>query len=597
MSIKRLFDVARYAAEKFPREDMFATKYNGEWKKLSSSEYLNLGNQVSRGLLRLGIQPGDKIALITSASRNEWAVMDYGILQIGGVTVPVYPTISKEDYEFIFNLAEVKYCFVSDKALLDKVEAIKENISTLKGIFTFDDIDGAASWKEILDLGMDDSSQSEVEDISNTINEDDLATIIFTSGTTGKPKGVCLTHRNIVSNAKASDNRIPRKRGLDYKDARILSFLPICHIFERMLFYLFQMNGMGIYFAESIDKMADNMKEVKPHYMTVVPRVLEKVYDKIYEKGVTAGGVKSKIFLWALGVNKAKTEIRKPSGFKELLADRLVFSKWREGLGGNIVTLVSGSAALSERLNKMFQNAGIPILEGYGLTETSPVISVNSFDRMKIGTVGPVLENLDVKIQDDGEITVKGPSVFKTYYKNEELTKDAFTPDGYFKTGDIGHIDSEGFLKITDRKKEMFKTSGGKYVAPQTIENMAKASKFIEQIMVVGEGEKMPTAFVQPDFNFAKHWAERKQLNIGTTPEEMAKSPDLKARIEKEIDYLNTKLGNWEQIKKIELTPEVWSIDNGMLTPTLKLKRKAIKEHYIDLYNKMYGHDEDEAKA
>lgn len=595
MSIKRLFDVARNVAEKFPREDMFATKHNGEWNKLSSSEFLNLGNQVSRGLLKLGIQPGDKIAMITSATRNEWAVMDYGILQIGGVTVPVYPTISKEDYEYIFSLSEVKYCFVSDKAILGKVEAIKENISTLKGIFTFDDIDDAASWKEILDLGSDDTNQSEVEDISNTINEDDVATIIFTSGTTGKPKGVCLSHRNIVSNAQACIGRIPRKHGLDYKDTRVLSFLPICHIFERMLFYLFQMNGLGIYFAESIDKMADNMKEVQPHYMTVVPRVLEKVYDKIYDKGVNAGGLKSKIFLWALGINKAKTTIRKPSGMKELLADRLVFSKWREGLGGNIITLVSGSAALSERLNKMFQNAGIPILEGYGLTETSPVISVNSFERMKIGTVGPVLENLDVKIQDDGEITVKGPSVFSNYYKNEKLTKDAFTEDGYFKTGDIGHIDSEGFLKITDRKKEMFKTSGGKYVAPQTIENMAKASKFIEQIMVVGEGEKMPTAFVQPDFNFAKNWAARKQLNIGSTPGEIAKSPELKARIEKEIDYLNTKLGHWEQVKKIELTPEVWSIENGMLTPTLKLKRKVIKERYTDLYNKMYGHNADEA--
>lgn len=282
---------------------------------------------------------------------------------------------------------------------------------------------------------------------------------------------------------------------------------------------------------------------------------------------------------------------KKPSTISEIIADKLVFSKWREGLGGNILTLVSGSAALSERLNKMFWNAGLPILEGYGLTETSPVISVNSFDRMKIGTVGHVLDNLDVKIQEDGEITVKGPSIFKGYFKNEEQTKDAFTEDGYFKTGDIGHIDDEGFLKITDRKKEMFKTSGGKYVAPQVIENMAKASKFIEQIMVVGDGEKMPCALVQPDFNFAKSWAERKHINIGNSTEEMAKSKELKARIEKDIDYLNTKLGNWEQIKKIELTPEVWSIDDGLLTPTLKLKRKAIKEKFIGLYNKMYGHE------
>lgn len=591
MSVRRLFDFAHHAAAKFPKEDMFATKYHGEWQKISSGEYINMANKLSRGILKLGIKPGDKIAMITTATRTEWAVTDLGLLQIGVVTVPVYPTISAEDYEYIFNTAEVKYCFVSDRGLLDKVNAAKPNIPTLQGVFSFDNIEGAANWKEVLDLGEDDASQTEVEDIMKTINPEDLATIIFTSGTTGKPKGVMLTHQNIVSNVLASDHRIPRKRSLDYKETRVLSFLPICHIFERMLFYLFQFNGFSIYFAESIEKMGDNIKEVKPHYMSVVPRLVEKVYDKIYDKGTSAGGLKAKIFLWALGVNKAKTKMGRPSGLKEIIADKLVFSKWRDGLGGELVTLVSGSAALSERLNRMFQNAGIPILEGYGLTETSPVISVNSFDRMKIGTVGHPLDNLDVKIQEDGEITVKGPSVFKGYYKNQEMTAEAFTADGYFKTGDIGHIDSEGFLKITDRKKEMFKTSGGKYVAPQVIENMAKASKFIEQIMVVGDGEKMPTALVQPDFNFAKHWAERHHLKIGTTPEEIAKSKELKDRIEKEIDYLNTKLGSWEQVKRIELTPEVWSIEDGLLTPTLKLKRKAIKEKFIDLYNKMYGYD------
>ncbi len=591
MSIRRLFDFAHHAAAKYPQDVMFATKYHGEWEKISSADYINMANKLSRGILKLGIKPGDKIAMITTATRTEWAVTDLGLLQIGVVTVPVYPTISADDYEYIFNIAEVKYCFVSDKGLLDKVNAAKPNIPSLQGVFTFDNIEGAANWKEVLDLGSDIATQSEVEDISKTINPEDLATIIFTSGTTGKPKGVMLSHHNIVSNVLASDHRIPRKRSLDYKETKVLSFLPICHIFERMLFYLFQFNGFSIYFAESIEKMGDNIKEVKPHYMSVVPRLVEKVYDKIYDKGTSAGGLKAKIFLWALGVNKAKAKIGKPSGLKEIIADKLVFKKWREGLGGELVTLVSGSAALSERLNRLFQNAGIPILEGYGLTETSPVISVNSFDRLKMGTVGHPLDNLDVKIQADGEITVKGPSVFKGYYKNEELTKEAFTEDGYFKTGDIGHIDSEGFLKITDRKKEMFKTSGGKYVAPQVIENLAKASKFIEQIMVVGDGEKMPTALVQPDFNFAQHWAERHHLKIGTTPEEIAKSKELKDRIEKEIDYLNTKLGSWEQVKRIELTPEVWSIEDGLLTPTLKLKRKAIKEKFIDLYNKMYGYE------
>ena len=591
MSIKRLFDFAHNALEKYPQDDMFVTKYHGNWQKTSTKEYINLGNKVSRGLLKLGIKPGDKIALITTATRTEWAVMDLGISQIGAVSVPVYPTISPEDYDFIFNNAEVKYCFVSDRELLDKVLKIKGNVTSLQGIFTFDQVDGAANWKEIIDLGEDEATQVEVDDLSKSINSEDLATIIYTSGTTGKPKGVMLTHQNIVANVLASDPRIPRVKGMDYKDIKVLSFLPICHIFERMLFYLYQYNGYTVYFAESIEKMGDNIKEVQPHIMSVVPRLIEKVYDKIYDKGTSAGGLKSRIFLWALGVNKAKNSIGKPSGLKEMIADKLVFSKWREGLGGNIITLVSGSAALAPRLNKMFQNAGIPILEGYGLTETSPVISVNSFGKIKIGTVGHVLENLDVKIQEDGEITVKGPSVFKGYFKNEEMTKEVFTEDGYFKTGDIGHIDEEGYLHITDRKKEMFKTSGGKYIAPQVIENQAKASKFIEQIMVVGDGEKMPCAFIQPDFNFVQHWAERKGYNIGKTPEEIVKSTELKERIGKEIDYLNTKLGSWEQIKKFELTPEVWSIELGQLTPTLKLKRKAVKERYIKLYNKMYGHD------
>lgn len=592
MSIKRIFDFAHHALQNYSRDDMFVTKYNGKWEKISTSEFVNQGNKISRGLLKLGIQPGDKIALITTATRTEWAIMDLGISQIGAISVPVYPSISSEDYDFIFNNAEVKYCFVSDKELYDKVQKIKGNVASLQGVFTFEQVDGAANWREIIDLGKHDSTQNEVDDLAKSINSEDLATLIYTSGTTGRPKGVMLTHQNIVSNVLASNPRIPRVKGLEYSDIKILSFLPICHIFERMLFYLYQYNGYAIYFAESIDKMGENIKEVQPHIMSVVPRLIEKVYDKIYDKGTSAGGLKSKIFLWALGVNKAKEKIGKPSGLKEIIADKLVFSKWREGLGGNIITLVSGSAALSARLNKMFQNAGIPILEGYGLTETSPVISVNSFGRIKIGTVGHVLDNLDVKIQEDGEITVKGPSVFKGYFKNEEMTKDAFTAEGYFRTGDIGHIDDEGYLHITDRKKEMFKTSGGKYIAPQVIENLAKASKFIEQIMVVGDGEKMPTALIQPDFNFIKNWAERKELNIGTTPEEMVKSPELKERIKKEIDYLNTKLGNWEQIKKFELTPDVWSIELGLLTPTLKLKRKAVKERYIKLYNEMYGHTE-----
>lgn len=588
MKIERLFDIARNYAENFPKADMFATKRNGKWEKISTAEFISLGNKFSRGLLKLGISPGDKISLITSATCTEWAAVDFGALQIGVITVPVYPTISPADYEFIFNDAEIKYCFVSDKKLLQKVEEIKAKVPSLQGIFSFEEVEGAAHWMEIIDLGESEATQNEVEDLSNAIRAEDLATLIYTSGTTGRPKGVMLTHRNIIANIEGCYNITPIRKGLSYKNTRVLSFLPICHIFERMLFYFFQCRGFSFYFAESFDKLGENIKEVKPHYMTVVPRVLEKVYDKIYQKGTANGGLKSKIFHWAIRVAENKKGIGKPRGIKEKLADKLVFKKWREGLGGEIITLVSGSASLSERLNKIYQNAGIPILEGYGLTETSPVVAVNSFDRMKIGTVGPIVKNLDVKIQPDGEISVKGESIFKSYYNNEELTQEAFTEDGYFKTGDIGFIDEEGFLKITDRKKEMFKTSGGKYIAPQIIENLAKSSKFIERIMVVGDGEKMPCAIVQPDFNFAKNWAIIKHYNIGETPEQMSQDPKLKARIEKEIAKINTSLGNWEQIKKIELSPEIWSIEGGELTPTLKLKRKNIKEKYIALYNKLY---------
>lgn len=589
MTYSRIFDIAYHAAKEFPKDNMFVTKYNGKWDKTSSSEFINLGCQFSRGLLKMGIKPGDKIAVITTATRTEWAVVDLGILQIGAISVPVYPTISPADYEYIFNNAEIKFCFVSDKDLYAKVAEVKAKIPSLQGVFSFDQIEGVSNWKEVLDMGTDEATQNEVEDLSKAISPLDLATIIYTSGTTGKPKGVMLSHDNIVSNVIYSTPRIPKGNNFNFKTARALSFLPICHIFERMIFYLYQANGLSIYFAESIDKMGENIKEVKPHYMTVVPRLIEKVYDKIYTKGTEAGGLKAKIFLWALGVNEAKKSIGKPTGLKQKIADKLVFSKWREGLGGEIVTLVSGSAALSERLNLLFQNAGIPILEGYGLTETSPVISVNSFEHLKVGTVGFPLENLKVKIQEDGEITVKGPSVFMGYYKNEQQTKDAFTEDGFFKTGDIGHLDEEGFLKITDRKKEMFKTSGGKYIAPQIIENLCKASKFIEQIMVVGDGEKMPCALVQPDFAFCKSWADLKKIEIGNTPAEMSKSKELKDRIFQEIEKINVGLGHWEQIKKITLTPDVWSIEGGELTPTLKLKRKIVKEKYLDLYNEMYG--------
>jgi len=588
MAVTRTFDFAHQALKNFPKEDAFATKYNDQWVKTSNLEYISQANKISRGLLKLGINPGDKISLISHNNRTEWAIMDVGLSQIGVISVPVYPTISESDYEYIFNDSEIKYCFVSNDEIYNKVKNVQSKVPSLKGIFTFEEVKGAPNWKEILDLGEDDVTQSEVEDLSRGVQSDDIATLIYTSGTTGKPKGVQLTHRNLVENVLYS---VPILKGSKLKvgECKALSFLPLCHVFERMLLYLYQDQGYSIYFAESVEKVGDNLKEVKPHVMTVVPRVIEKVYDKIYATGTSAGGIKSKIFLWALSLVE-NYKLGQNLGLKGWIADKLVFSKWREGVGGNIIVLVSGSASLSVRLNRIFNAAGIPILEGYGLTETSPVISVNRFDNLKFGTVGKPIGNADVKIAEDGEILVKGSSVFSGYYNNEEKSREAFTEDGYFKTGDIGEFDKDGFLKITDRKKEIFKTSGGKYIAPQVIESLATASKFIQNIMVVGEGEKMPTALIQPDFEFIRAWSERKGIKIGPENQDLCDNEEVKNRIAEEIDELNKKLGHWEQIKRFELTPDVWGIENGLLTPTLKLKRKFVKEKYLNLYNKMYDH-------
>ncbi|WP_312195005.1 AMP-dependent synthetase/ligase [Epilithonimonas vandammei] len=583
MEVKRIFDIPYYSKAHFEKDDFVCDKRNGKWEKISTDEYIRITNQLSRALLKYGIKKGDRIALITSNNRVEWCFFDQAALQIGAVTVPIYPSISSEDCVYNLENSGSKICIVSDEKLFDKINTIKSQLPELKDIFTFDDVKDATNWKELLESGKETDNQQEVETIKDSISEDDLVSIIYTSGTTGKPKGVMLTHKNIVSDVLGCEDRVPHK---DSKN-KGLSFLPLCHVYERMIIYLFATNGISIYFAESNEKLSENLKEIKPQYMTVVPRMVEKVYDAIYKRGTEAGGLKSKIFLWSIKVAE-KYKIGDSKSLAHIIADKLVFSKWREGLGGNIITLVSGSAALSKRLNTMFHAAGIPILEGYGLTETSPVIAVNSFEHTKIGSVGRPIKNIDVKIQEDGEITVKGPTVTQGYYKDEEQTKEAFTEDGYFKTGDIGILDKDNFLFITDRKKEMFKTSGGKYVAPQVIENLAKASQFIEQIMVVGDGEKMPTALVQPDFEFAKSWASKNNINIGVSPTEIANSNELKAEIEKEISKINVHLGKWEQVKKIELTPEIWTEDNGLLTPTLKLKRKAIKEHFIKLYEKLY---------
>ncbi|WP_430400899.1 AMP-dependent synthetase/ligase [Flavobacterium sp.] len=588
-NITRLFDFPYYQLEKYDLSDSLVTKYGNDWIKTSTKEYLDKANAISRGLLNLGVNKNDKIAIISSNNRTEWNICDIGILQTGAQNVPIYPTISSEDYEYILNHSESSYCFISDIEVYNKISAIKANVPTLKEIYSFDDINGCKSWKEILELGKDNTNQNKVEERKNNVLETDLATIIYTSGTTGRPKGVMLTHQNIVSDVLMSAKRVPLRAG----DTRALSFLPICHIFERMLLYLYQYYGISIYFAESIEKISDNLKEVHPHVMSVVPRLLEKVYDKIYAKGADLTGIKKRLFFWALDLGMDY----KPYGengawyeFKLKIARKIIFSKWQEGLGGELELLVCGSAALQTRLSKVFCAANIPVMEGYGLTETSPVISVNDMRNggFRVGTVGRVIDGVEVKIAEDGEILCKGPNVMIGYYKDEEKTNEVLA-NGYFHTGDIGEIDSDGFLKITDRKKEMFKTSGGKYIAPQVLENTFKQSRFIEQIMVIGDGEKMPAAFIQPSFEFLNDWASRKKISIGTTNQEIIANKEVIDRIQEEVNELNEKFGNWEKIKRFELTPEVWSIDGGHLTPTMKLKRKIIKEMYTDLYNKIYN--------
>jgi len=587
-NITRLFDFAYHQKETYNLSRAFVTKYNGEWVATSSEEFLEKANAMSRGLLRLGVKPNDKIAVISSTNRTEWNIMDVAILQLGAQNVPIYPTISAKDYEYIFNHAEVTHCFLSDQELFDKAILTKDNVDTLQEIYSFDDIDGCKSWKDVLELGKDASNQADVDAIKDAVTTDDLATIIYTSGTTGLPKGVMLTHNNILSNVIDSTPKLPVEAGKTI----VLSFLPVCHVFERMLLYLYQYNGISINFAEGIDKITENIKEVKPHLMSVVPRLLEKVYDSIITKGSELTGIKKLLFFWAVGVGLRYKTYNQNGWWYDIklsIADKLIFSKWRDALGGNMSTMVSGSAALQPRLARVFTAAGMQIMEGYGLTETSPVISVNEYANkgMKIGSVGKPIRNIVVKIAEDGEILVKGPNIMKGYYKDPEKTASVMTGD-YFHTGDKGEIDENGFITITGRKKEIFKTSGGKYVAPALLENRLKQSRFIEQAMVVGEGEKMPAAIIQPNYDFLREWARIHHEPLSNDNADLIMNPHVIKRIQKEVDKANKRFAKWETIKRFELTPDVWGIDNGLLTPTMKPKRTEIQAKYIALYNKIY---------
>ncbi|MDX5423199.1 MAG: long-chain fatty acid--CoA ligase [Hymenobacteraceae bacterium] len=585
MKITRTLDLLPYQMQQFPQPDCLAAKVNGKWEKYSTQDVQDYANRISLGLLQLGIGKNDKVAII-SFNRPEWVFADFGIQQIGAISVPMYPTITVEDYRYIFNDAEVKAIFVADSTLYNKVVAATEGMEGIKEIYTFDEVHGAKHWKEVMELGRGGDVQ-QLEPLKAAVQPDDVLTIIYTSGTTGNPKGVMLTNNNLVSNFQGAFPYVPVNN-----QHRALSFLPLCHIFERMLLYLYLRAGVSIYYAESIDKVAENLKEVKPHVFTTVPRLLEKVYDRIVATGMELTGIKRRLFFWALELG-LKYDTQADQGWwynKQLeLANKIIFSKWREALGGNVIAIVSGGAALQPRLARVFWSAQIRVMEGYGLTETSPVIAVNRYEpeNNMIGTVGMAIDGVEIRIAEDGEILTRGPHVMKGYYKKPELTEEVIDKDGWFHTGDIGEMVEGKYLKITDRKKEMFKTSGGKYIAPQPIENKLKESVVIEQVMVVGAGQKYAAALIVPSFLGLQDWCAHKGIKY-TYDEDMITKPEVIEKYQREIDKANEGLAQYETIKKFRLIPTLWTVESGELTPTLKVKRKNIMTNYKAEIDSMY---------
>jgi len=590
MEATRLFDLLPRYASLYKKNNMLAAKENGVWREYSSDEVLQDAKQLSYGLRKLGVSKNDKISVIAN-NRPEWIICDMGMMMAGAINVPVYPTICEHDLEFILNDAEIKIVFVSSKFLFDSVSAIKNKVKSLINIYTFDKVEGANHWSEIMELGKANQDEAALQQIQNSIGAYDLASILYTSGTTGNPKGVMLSHNNLLSNAKAGHNLVP----WDPK-WKAFSFLPLNHVFARMLNILYLYEGMSIYYAESTETIAANILEVKPQIFATVPRLLEKVYDRILEKGNAQTGIKKKLFFWALDLG-LKYELNEANGawyeFQLKIANKIIFNKWRDALGGNLYCIISGGAALQPRLARVFCAAGIPVLEGYGLTETSPVSAVNTLnpDSMCFGTVGPVYKDVQVKIDDDGEILIKGPNIMMGYYKQPEKTSEVIDKDGWFHTGDIGTFVQNKFLKITDRKKEMFKTSGGKYIAPQVIENLLKHSPFIEQVMVVGENEKFPAALIVPNFVILKEWCKRKNIEF-TDNEKIILNEKVIERIWQEVEHANVTLSHFEMIKKIALVPREWTIDNTELTPKLSLRRKEIATNFKHLIDDMYQHNE-----
>jgi long-chain acyl-CoA synthetase len=589
MEVTRTFDILNLLRDEYVKDDILASKEDGVWVKHSSAEYIETATNFSYGLLAYGLKKGDKIALISN-NRPEWNFTDMGATQAGIVTVPIYPTISSEEYAYILGHAEPSLIFVSDKMLYEKISKICEKLSGFKGIFTFNRIEGASHWSEITELGKENAERfkDELEKIKSSIKPDDMVTLLYTSGTTGVPKGVMLSHDNLISNVKATMNVHP----LDHRH-RALSFLPLSHVYERMLNYHFQFKGISIYYAENMGTIAADAKEINPHIFATVPRLLEKVYDTIIGKGKNLPYLQKKIFFWAVNLGLRFDVNKKLSRWYKSrlkIANKLIFSKWREALGGNLHIMVSGSASLQPRLARIFWAAGINVLEGYGLTETSPVIAVNDLNKYEImfGTVGPVVKGVEVKIAGDGEILCKGPNIMLGYYKDPEMTKEVIDEEGWFHTGDIGELVDQKYLKITDRKKEIFKLSSGKYIAPQTIENKLKISFFIEQVMVVGENEKFASALISPNFPFLHEWAAQNEIQFRDN-QELITIKEVIEKYRQEVNEVNENLGEHEKIKRIRLVEEEWSPQTGELSPTLKLKRKPLHEQYKHILEEIYS--------
>ncbi|MBE7178590.1 MAG: long-chain fatty acid--CoA ligase [Mucilaginibacter polytrichastri] len=581
--ISRVFELLDINQKQYQRKDMVAYRYKKDWTHFSTDEFIETVNDLSYGLLHLGIKKGDKIGIM-SPNRPEWNFVDFAAMQIGAAAVPFYPTLSEADIDFILEDSEAKMIFVSSKDLYEKLDKARKQKKAAVELFIFDDEKDIRSWKEMMKAGKENRQPDVMKEIRDSIKSEDLLTLIYTSGTTGRPKGVMLSHGNLVSNFV--DSSVMIEPGFE----RALSFLPLSHIFERMVVYMYFFRGISVYYAKNMDTIVDDIRDVKPHGFATVPRLLEKVYDRIVAKGKELTGVKRKLFFWALDLG-LKYELDGKNGwwyeFKLKIVGKLIFSKWREALGGNIISIVSGGAALQQRLARVFWAAGIPVIEGYGLTETSPVIAVNGVKKgaTKFGTVGKLIKNVEVKIAEDGELLVKGPNIMQGYYKNDKATAEVMK-DGFFATGDIAEY-KNGFLKITDRKKEVFKTAGGKYVAPQILENRFKESTLIEQIMVIGENQRFPAALVVPAFDELKKWCAKNGIKA-STPEKIIREDAVLEKFTTEIDQYNKSFGHWEQVKKIVLLPKEWSIDGGELTPKLSLKRKVILEKYDDLVKKIY---------